>query len=157
MKADLVDDVVRVLGETGLQGNQLKLEVTESAFMANPVAAKNLLSKLKELGVFIAIDDFGTGYSSLSYLKHLPSDVLKIDRSFVSDIEFSSDNRAIAETIIALAKSLGLKVVAEGIEKEVHWRILADMGCDLGQGFFFSQPLEAGRAEAILSKRYSPS
>lgn len=155
MKADLMEDVKRVLAETGLDGKQLKLEVTESAFMANPQTAKELLSRLKELGVFIVIDDFGTGYSSLSYLKHLPSDILKIDRSFVSDIEISADNKAISETIIALAKSLGLAVVAEGIEKEEHWRILAAMGCDLGQGFFFSPPVEAKKAEALLYKRYN--
>jgi diguanylate cyclase (GGDEF)-like protein/PAS domain S-box-containing protein len=155
MKSDLLDDVKRVLDETGLDGNRLKLEVTESAVMANPEAARELLAGLKELGVGISIDDFGTGYSSLSYLKHLPSDILKIDRSFISDIEVSADNRSIAATIVTLADSLGLDVVAEGVEKVEHWRILASMGVRYGQGFYFSPPVEAERARKLLEKRYT--
>jgi EAL domain-containing protein (putative c-di-GMP-specific phosphodiesterase class I) len=124
-----------------VSGEHITLEITENVLMKDVEFAKRSLKRLKEFGVKIAIDDFGTGYSSLAYLKFLPVDFLKIDTSFVRDIDRDPDDRAIVNAIIQLAKNLGLRTVAEGIEKEIHLEILKDMGCDMGQGFLFSKPM----------------
>jgi diguanylate cyclase (GGDEF)-like protein/PAS domain S-box-containing protein len=150
LKADLVEDVKRILKDTGLHGRMLVLEVTESALMSDPEAAREHLNRLKDLQVKICIDDFGTGYSSLSYLKNLPSDGLKVDRSFIMDIDTSSDNRAIAEAVIKLAHSLGKMVVAEGIETSRQLAVLRALRCTFGQGYYFSKPREASKLPDLL-------
>jgi EAL domain-containing protein (putative c-di-GMP-specific phosphodiesterase class I) len=121
--------------------------------MENPQEAIQVLAGLKRLGLMLAIDDFGTGYSSLSYLKLFPIDHLKIDRSFVADIETDLNDRAIAFGTIALAHSLGLRVIAEGVETEDQLDLLRANGCDEVQGFLFSKPLNSAAAFAYLHAR----
>lgn len=138
---DLVQFVAAVLNETALAPHYLEIELTESLVMADVEHATNVLRDFKALGVQLAIDDFGTGYSSLSYLKRFPIDVLKIDQSFVRDITSDADDAAIVMTIIALAHSLHLHVIAEGVETLAQLRYLQRHGCDLMQGYYFSRPL----------------
>ena len=141
---DLLEQVRTALERHGLAAGELELEVTESAAMDDPERAIALLQALRALGVKLAIDDFGTGYSSLAYLKRLPIQILKLDRSFVSDIESDEDDAAICAATIALAHTLGLKVVAEGVETEAQRAFLADRHrCDLLQGYLFSKPVPA--------------
>ncbi len=138
---DLVGVIQRAFLEGGLPPHLLECELTESVLMEQPDIAKATLSSLKETGIHIALDDFGTGYSSLSYLKRFPIDTLKIDRSFVMDIPEDDHDIAIAKAIIALSRSLGLQVVAEGVETSDQLAFLQQEGCDLMQGFYFSKPL----------------
>lgn len=136
-----LESIRKVLEESGVDSGRLELEITESALMKNPEEAGSILRSLRELGVKVSIDDFGTGYSSLSYLKRFPVSILKIDQSFVRDIVNSSDDQAIAEAVIALAKGMDLTVVAEGVETEAQLKILKVLECDKVQGYFFSRPL----------------
>ena len=138
---DLVATIAAVLEETGIAPQLLELELTESMMMSDIEHAVGILRRLKALGVHLAIDDFGTGYSSLSYLKRFPIDVLKIDRSFVGDITVDPDDAAIVLSIISLAHSLRLKVLAEGVETEAQLAYLRRHGCDCMQGYYFSRPL----------------
>ncbi len=142
-RGDFVATIRAVLDETGLAAQYLELEVTESVIMCNSDHAIDILSELKALGVSLAIDDFGTGYSSLSYLKRLPVDKLKIDRSFVSDIPHDSNDMEISRAVIALAKSLGLKVVAEGLETEEQRKFMISEGSQDAQGYLFGKPVLA--------------
>jgi diguanylate cyclase (GGDEF)-like protein len=146
----LVDQVTRVLAQTGICPGSLKLELTESAVMADPEHALAMFQQLKALGVGISLDDFGTGYSSLSHLRRLPIDTLKIDRSFVSQMDRDSEKRQIAELVIMLARVLGLDVVAEGAETEAEVALLRDMGSDFVQGYYYFKPLEAESARQAL-------
>ncbi len=138
---DLARRVAAVLGETGLSADRLKLELTESMIMGQGEQAVERLRDLKALGIGLSIDDFGTGYSSLAYLKRFPIDELKIDQSFVRDIPGDVDDMRIAAAIIGMARSLRLKVVAEGVETEAQRDFLAEQGCQACQGYLFSQPL----------------
>ncbi len=149
---DLADKVLATLENTGLMPTCLKLEITESVLMDNLEAGLNQLQRLREAGIGLQIDDFGTGYSSLSYLHQLPLDSLKIDRSFIWQLDDAKKNKngAIVQTIISLARSLSLSVVAEGIETEEQLRVLETLGCDYGQGFLFAKPLPAPELESLL-------
>jgi diguanylate cyclase (GGDEF)-like protein/PAS domain S-box-containing protein len=138
--------VVAALDRHGLAPARLQIEITESALMEDPAAAREVLVQLRDLGVSLAIDDFGTGYSSLSYLRHLPVDVLKVDRSFVA--ELADGHTEIASAVIALARSLGLTTVAEGVETEEQAARLADLGADFLQGFALARPMTGSRAAA---------
>jgi len=138
--SDLVAEVTGALAETGLDAGCLVLEMTESVVMQDTEATFAKLSKLKRLGIRIAIDDFGTGYSSLSYLHRFPIDILKIDRSFVQRLGEERDGTELARAIITLGETLGLEVVAEGIEYEHQLRQLVELGCVAGQGFYYSKP-----------------
>jgi len=138
--------VSAALRETGLPPELLELEITESTAMQQTDITLSTLKKLKDLGVSIAIDDFGTGYSSLAYLKRFPVDKLKIDRSFVSDIPRMKEQRAIVEAIMALAKALDLKVIAEGVENEAQRKFLRACGCEYLQGFAAGKPADADTA-----------
>jgi EAL domain-containing protein (putative c-di-GMP-specific phosphodiesterase class I) len=149
-RPDLVDQVQKIINETGVNPLRLKLEITESAVMENAEEAIYLLKQLRSLGVQLSIDDFGTGYSSLSYLHRFPINMLKIDRSFVSTMEDGSENGEIVRTIISLAKTLGLSVVAEGIETVHQLHQLHILGCEYGQGYLFSGPLPAEEIEPLL-------
>ena len=140
---DLVETIERVLEDTGVDPSCLELEITESILMQNLSTAANILQALSAKGMRIFIDDFGTGYSSLSYLKRLPIDTIKIDKSFVGDIMTDPDDAVIVTAIIAMAHSLRLKVVAEGVETQEQFDFLLERGCDAMQGFFFSKPLPA--------------
>ena len=118
-------------------------------------AAAGSLKDLKSLGVRLAIDDFGTGYSSLAYLKRFPVDMLKIDRCFVAGLEDEAENLAIVSAVVGLGKTLGLTVVAEGVETSGQRRVLNDLGCDLAQGFYFSEAVPPQRLEDLLDRRVS--
>jgi len=146
----LVEQITTVISETGIPPESLKLELTESAVMENAETAILMLKQIKETGVRISIDDFGTGYSSLSYLHRFPIDLLKVDRSFVSAMEENTENGEIVRTVIALAKALNLKVVAEGIESIHQFHQLRILGCEYGQGYLFSKPLPVGDIERLL-------
>lgn len=149
---DIVETVVRVLKETGLEPKYLELELTESIFIRNDVAITTALGKLKELGIHMAIDDFGTGYSSLSYLKFIPVDTLKIVQSFVSSVAVDPKDAAIATSIIKLAQGLGLRTIAEGVETNEQFEFLRSLKCTEAQGFLLSRPLTAENAQKLLSK-----
>ncbi len=149
-RRDFCETVAGVLAESGLPPELLELEITESAVMENPQEAIGILQSLGRMGVTLAIDDFGTGYSSLAYLKLFPIDHLKIDRSFVADIEHDLNDRAIAFGTIALAHSLGLKVIAEGVETEDQLDLLRSNSCDEVQGYLFAKPLNSAAAFAFL-------
>jgi EAL domain-containing protein (putative c-di-GMP-specific phosphodiesterase class I)/CheY-like chemotaxis protein len=139
-----VQDVAEALRASGLPARLLVLEVTESMLLADIETAIGRLAALRALGVRVALDDFGTGYSSLAYLQRLPVDVLKIDRSFVADVTAGSRPAAVARAVLTLADTLGLQTVAEGIEVEAQHAELVGMGCDLGQGWLYARPVEAG-------------
>jgi EAL domain-containing protein (putative c-di-GMP-specific phosphodiesterase class I) len=149
---ELVDVVTRVLAESGIAHGSLKLELTESAVMADAEHALAVFKELKGLGVRLSLDDFGTGYSSLSQLRRLPIDTLKIDRSFVSAMDSHGDKRQIAEVVVMLARTLGLDVVAEGVETLAELDILREMGSDFVQGYFYYRPLDAVDATLALAK-----
>lgn len=148
---DLVDDVRRVLAQTGADPTRIKLEITESAVMADAGAAVDILKRLKALGVRLAVDDFGTGYSSLSYLTRLPVDSLKIDQSFIAAIHGSVESRGVVRVVTELGRLLRLETIAEGIETAGDLEILRILACDLGQGFLFSRPLDPEDATAIIA------
>jgi diguanylate cyclase (GGDEF)-like protein/PAS domain S-box-containing protein len=152
-RRDFCETVANVLTVSGLPAELLELEITESAVMENPQEAILILQRLGGMGVTLAIDDFGTGYSSLAYLKLFPIDHLKIDRSFVADIETDLNDRAIAFGTIALAHSLGLRVIAEGVETEDQLELLRTNGCDEVQGFLMSKPLYSAAAFTFLHAR----
>ncbi|HMK43245.1 MAG TPA: EAL domain-containing protein, partial [Dissulfurispiraceae bacterium] len=149
---DLLNVVSRALNTAGLSPQYLELEITESAIMRNPEDAIKMLHGLKALGVRIAIDDFGTGYSSLAYLRRIPLDYLKIDRSFVANIELNRSDETIIRAITAMAHSLDLKVIAEGVENEDQLRFLQGCKCEAVQGFFFSRPVPAEVATEVLAQ-----
>jgi EAL domain-containing protein (putative c-di-GMP-specific phosphodiesterase class I) len=150
LRGDFPGVVERVLAEAGLSPESLELELTESVVMANAEQAADKLLALRELGVSLAIDDFGTGYSSLSYLKRLPITTLKIDKEFVDDLRLGSDDAAITTTIIAMGRSLGLCVVAEGVETRAQMEFLRANQCDEIQGFWLSSPLGPDECLAFI-------
>ncbi len=147
---DLVETVRTALSDSGLPPHLLKLEITETTIMGDPELTADKLARIKALGVQISVDDFGTGYSSMSYLQRFPLDHLKIDLSFVQAMDQAPENREIVRAIIALAHSLGLKVVAEGVEREGQRDLLASLDCEFGQGYHFSHPVSPAEAEAML-------
>jgi EAL domain-containing protein (putative c-di-GMP-specific phosphodiesterase class I) len=147
-----VDQIAEALAETEVRPGSLLIEITETQTMQNAAASAETLARLQDLGVRAAIDDFGTGYSSLSYLKDLPIHTLKIDRSFVGDIDKGDGNAAIARAVIMLAHNLDMKVVAEGVETREQLQVLEEEGCDLAQGFLYSPPLPEVECEAFLRR-----
>jgi diguanylate cyclase (GGDEF)-like protein len=147
---NLVDEVARTVGRSGLAGGRLTLEITESAIMRDEVDACSLLSRIRALDLEVSLDDFGKGHSSLSQLDQLPFDTLKIDRSFVSRMGSGRGNPAIVRTIVDLGHHLGMRVVAEGVETETQRRELRDMGCDFAQGYLFSPPVDPAAAGELL-------
>ncbi|MDN3920312.1 bifunctional diguanylate cyclase/phosphodiesterase [Roseateles violae] len=148
---DLPERIHAVLAASGLPGKHLEIEVTESMTMQDPEAAAGTLLRLKSLGVSIAIDDFGTGYSSLSYLKNLPIDFLKIDKSFVSGVPAAANDAAIVRAIVAMAKSLSIRLIAEGVETHAQHIFLAEHGCDEAQGWLFGKALPDSEVTALLA------
>ncbi len=150
---DLVKQIKAIIDETGIDPKHLKLELTESAVMQNAEGVILMLKQLRELGIQLSIDDFGTGYSSLSYLHRFPINTLKVDRSFVSTMEDGSENGEIVRTVVALAKTLGLDVIAEGIETIHQLHQLRILGCEYGQGYLFSRPVPVEEAERLLEDK----
>jgi len=153
---DLADHVLLALRESGLEARYLEVEITESVVMQNASGAVLMLDRLSALGVHLAVDDFGTGYSSLSYLKRLPIDTLKIDQSFIRDLSIDHSDAVIVEAIVALAHSLKLQAVAEGVEDKVQLRFLQSLGVDQYQGFLYSKPLSAAEFERFLTTPAEP-
>jgi diguanylate cyclase (GGDEF)-like protein/PAS domain S-box-containing protein len=151
MQVDLIDRVIDILQETRLDPHSLRLEITESAVMENIGTATVLLQQLRALGIELSVDDFGTGYSSLSYLHRLPINSIKIDKSFVRGMVEKRDHAEIVKTILTLAKSLGIRVVAEGVETLEQLIELRHLQCDAGQGFLFSKPTDVETAETLLA------
>ncbi|OYU00378.1 MAG: hypothetical protein CFE40_03495 [Burkholderiales bacterium PBB1] len=141
--AGFIEMVADTLQSTGVAGAQLAFEITESTLMTDPDATLGLLQRIKTLGIRIAVDDFGTGYSSLSHLKRFPVDSVKIDRSFVRDLETDPDDRELVKAIVAMSRSLRLRVVAEGVETDVQSEMLTAMGCTSLQGFLYARPADA--------------
>jgi diguanylate cyclase len=139
----LPDEVADLLADVQLDPRYLELEITENTILADPIRARAILTRLSELGVRLAIDDFGSGNSSLGYLKRLPVDVLKIDKSFVLNMESDEDDATIVRSTIALSHNLGLAVVAEGVETKEAWTSLTQLGCDVVQGYYLSRPVPA--------------
>ncbi|MFP5382320.1 MAG: putative bifunctional diguanylate cyclase/phosphodiesterase, partial [Gammaproteobacteria bacterium] len=156
-QTDLAEQVRAALHETGLAPADLELELTESSIMDNLASAAEVLADLQAVGLRIAVDDFDTGYSSLSYLKTFPIHCLKIDQSFIRDIPGDADDTAIVRTVIALASSLDLTVVAEGVENEAQLAYLRANRCDQAQGYLFSRPLPPDECERLLRRDAAPT
>jgi diguanylate cyclase (GGDEF)-like protein len=148
---ELVESLRATLAETGACAGEIEIEVTESVAIRNARVAQEVLQRLKELGFSIALDDFGTGYSALVYLRQFPFDRLKIDRAFLHDLDESAGNRSIISAIVALAHSLGLEVVAEGVEEPRHVDLLRDFGCDLLQGYGLARPAPAAESRVLIA------
>jgi EAL domain-containing protein (putative c-di-GMP-specific phosphodiesterase class I) len=146
--ANLLQGVTRIIEDIGIDPAWLEIEITESTIMQHGDTAIFTLRKFREMGMALALDDFGTGYSSLSYLKRFPIDRLKIDRSFVRDIETDPDDAAIVRGIVALSHSIGLRVLAEGVETLAQMQLLQQCGCDEAQGYYFSEPVPADQVFA---------
>ena len=146
----LIADIVAALKESGMKPELLELELTESMVMQNAERATRLLAAIKQMGVRIAVDDFGVGYSSLAQIKRYPIDTLKVDRSFIRDLEKNAEDRAITEAIITMGKTLSMTVVAEGVETQEQQTFLADHACDAMQGFYFSKPIGADQFAGFL-------
>jgi EAL domain-containing protein (putative c-di-GMP-specific phosphodiesterase class I) len=149
-QTQLISTFAAILEETGIRPQSVKLEITESVVMENIDTATDMLRQLRSLGVQLAIDDFGTGYSSLSYLHRFPIDTLKIDRSFVTRMANNPENVEIVRTIVMLAQVLGMDVVAEGVETKEQLKLLRDLRCEYGQGYYFSRPSHPSDAEKII-------
>jgi EAL domain-containing protein (putative c-di-GMP-specific phosphodiesterase class I) len=153
----LIDKIVSVLEETGLEARYLDLELTESLIMNQADTTVILLERLHQLGVGLSIDDFGTGYSSLAYLKRFPVQSIKIDQSFVRDLTTDANDAAIVTAVVAMAKSLELKVVAEGVETKEQLDFLATLQCDEYQGYYFGRPMPAERPPALWGRGDCPN
>ena len=150
LRSNLPEHLAQVVRESGVPANRIELEVTESMVMQNAEQTTSVLNELRKIGVSLAIDDFGTGYSSLVYLKRLPIDTLKIDKEFIGDLTRDPDDEAITATVITMGHSLGLNVIAEGVENEQQLSYLREQGCDEIQGFWLSPPLDAHRCLAFI-------
>jgi EAL domain-containing protein (putative c-di-GMP-specific phosphodiesterase class I) len=153
-RTDLNEMVEHALSKTGFEQSCLILDVTETAYVEVLEGNMPNLDRLRAMGVRISIDDFGTGYSSLSYIKRLPADALKIDKSFVGGIGEDKEDTAVVRMIVELAHTFGMKVIAEGVETGKQAALLKEMGCDLAQGYLFSEPLPAQEAANLLSTVY---
>jgi EAL domain-containing protein (putative c-di-GMP-specific phosphodiesterase class I) len=152
-RTDIVREVASVLLESGLPPECLVLEITESVMMQDMALSNERLTQLKQLGVQLAVDDFGTGYSSLNYIRRFPVDILKVDKSFVDGVNEGGEESALTAAIIDLAGILNLRPVAEGIERADQLEKLLELGCELGQGFYFSKPLTLEGVLELLSAR----
>jgi EAL domain-containing protein (putative c-di-GMP-specific phosphodiesterase class I) len=152
LEPGLVDRVDRLLAAAGVPPGLLTLEITEGAVMTDPAAAIAVLHQLSGAGVRLSIDDFGTGYSSLAYLKRLPVDEVKLDKSFVIGMTIDPNDAAIVRSTVELARNLGLRMVAEGVEDAETWQALAAMGCELAQGYHLARPMPADQATAWLRR-----
>jgi EAL domain-containing protein (putative c-di-GMP-specific phosphodiesterase class I) len=147
---DFLANMSRVLEESRLPGGLLVLELTERMLMDDVAKVSAVLHGLRQLGIRIAVDDFGTGYSSLGHLKHFPIDTLKIDSSFVRDLPDAKDSAAITTAIVQMAHSLGIEVLAEGVETQAQYDYLRQLGCDEVQGFLLGKPMTAAEATSLL-------
>jgi EAL domain-containing protein (putative c-di-GMP-specific phosphodiesterase class I) len=156
-ESDLAATVRHVLDTTGMPGERLELEITESSLMSDAEATTEMLWNLKKTGLTVSVDDFGTGYSSMSYLKRFPLDALKIDQSFIQDLTVDANDAAITKAVIALAKALDLSTIAEGVEEEEQLEFLVEQGCDLIQGFLISRPMPVEKIDPFLFRSIAES
>ena len=156
-RPDFVAEVATILQETGIAPARVNLELTESVLMDDADAAVATIRRLKHLGVKVVIDDFGTGYSSLSYIQRFPFDSLKVDRSFVGNMNEAEQNMEIVRTIIAMAHKLGLEVVAEWVELPEHKLALSDLRCESAQGFYFSKPVPGEELDTLVAQHWTGS
>ena len=154
-RPDFVPEVAAILAETGIEPTLVRLELTESVLMDDADAAVDTIKRIKALGVKVVIDDFGTGYSSLSYIQRFPFDSLKVDRSFVGNMNEAEQNMEIVRAIIAMAHKLGLEVVAEGVELAEHKSALTDLRCESAQGFFFSKPVPGEDLDLLMRRHWA--
>ncbi len=145
------EKIKNIVEKTGLESHCLKLEITESSIMESLERANSLIKQVKALGIKLSMDDFGTGYSSLNYLHHLPLDTLKIDRSFINELGINSDKLSLTRTIVNLAKSLRMDIIAEGVETTEQQTLLTELNCDYGQGYLFSKPVSSTDAEVLIA------
>jgi EAL domain-containing protein (putative c-di-GMP-specific phosphodiesterase class I) len=150
---DLAEMLHAAVKDSGLDPRLLTVEITESTSMEDIAYTKEVIAAIKKLGATVSIDDFGTGFSSLSYLKQLSADNLKIDRSFIKDIADNPDDASIVTTVIAMARNLNMKAIAEGVETEEQWKILRLLRCDMVQGFYFSRPVPTEEIEKLLARQ----
>jgi EAL domain-containing protein (putative c-di-GMP-specific phosphodiesterase class I) len=157
LHTDIVATVGAAMRDADLGAGILELELTESMSIGDPLRSADLMHQLRNLGVALSIDDFGTGYSSLSYLKRLPVDKLKIDRAFVLDVHQSGESLAMVKAIIAMAHSLHMDVIAEGVDRVEQLEALRACGCDQIQGFYFSRPLDAAACADYLRLHTAPA
>jgi diguanylate cyclase (GGDEF)-like protein/PAS domain S-box-containing protein len=157
MRVDVVDQLRRILEETGLDARSLKLEITENVMVDHAETTIDTLRRLRELGVSLGIDDFGTGYSSLRYLHRFPIQTLKIDRSFIDRLCMDAESAAIVQSIVMLSHALQIELVAEGIETEQQLAALHELHCEYGQGYLFARPLDSAAAEALLTTWAAPA
>ena len=153
MHPEFVNECAAALKAAGVKPERFELEITESMVMQNPDRATRLMDELREIGIRLAIDDFGTGYSSLAYLKQFPVHTLKVDQSFVRDLPHNRDDVAITRAVIAMAHSLKMNVIAEGVEREEQLTLLEAEGCDEFQGFYCSRALPEDELIAFLRNR----
>lgn len=151
LQDDFVEETLAILLDTGADPTRLKLELTETLMIEGVEETIEKMRALREHGICFSLDDFGTGYSSLSYLKRLPLDQLKIDQSFVRDVLDDPNDASIARSVVALGKSLGLGIIAEGVETEAQRSFLAEIGCENWQGFLFSRPVDARTLEELAA------
>jgi len=152
---DFISMFKSLMQETTCRAEWLELEITEGQIMANPDEAIKLLVQISDLGIELAVDDFGTGYSSLAYLKRLPIDKLKIDRTFIKDLPDDEEDIGISRAVIALAQSLKLKVIAEGVETQEQKDFIVENGCTNIQGYYYSKPVPAAEFEVILQEGFN--
>src|SRR5438270_9407631 len=145
----LAQRIVRILAETGFPADRLVIEITESSLFAGLDLARTIVTSLKNQGIRLALDDFGTGFSSLSHLRSLPFDIIKIDRSFVSNLSAKRENLAIVRAVTTLAAALSVPVCVEGIENEDSYRAVVRLGCEIGQGWYFGKPMQADDAREL--------
>src|SRR5205085_10444842 len=149
----LAQRIVRVLTETAFPAERLVIEVTESSLFADMDLARSIVTSLKNQGVRLALDDFGTGFSSLAHLRSLPFDIIKIDRSFVTNINAKRENTAIVRAVTTLANALNVPVCVEGIENEESYKTVVRLGCEIGQGWYLGKPMPAEQASELLDAR----
>lgn len=153
LNENLVHSVEKIIHETKIRPDQLVLELTEQVFISNTETNIKLVRELKALGVKIAIDDFGTGYSSFAYIKSFNIDIIKIDQSFIKDLPSDPNSMAIVNAILAMAKAMNIKVIAEGVESKEHYRYLVEHGCHFIQGFYISKALPIEELSKFLTKK----
>jgi EAL domain-containing protein (putative c-di-GMP-specific phosphodiesterase class I) len=156
MQHGFIQLIEKVLEETGLNPESLELEITESLLMKDAEGAIQILQKLKKLGILLAIDDFGTGYSSLSYLKRFPIDRLKVDRTFIREITTNVEDAAITKAVIAMANTMDIRVIAEGVETKEQLIYLTEKHCHEIQGYYLSRPMPAHEVCSLIDARNEP-
>ncbi len=152
----LAQRIVKILAETGFPAERLVIEITEGSLFADLEVARSIVTSLKNQGIRLALDDFGTGFSSLAHLRSLPFDIIKIDRSFVTNIDAKRESSAIVKAVATLAAALHVPVCVEGIENEETYRTVVRLGCQIGQGWYFGKPMPACDARELLDARRGP-